>query len=355
MNKILLVKTSSLGDIVHTYPVISYLKKKFPKAQIDWVVEAPFAELVSSHPFVDRVLKVSTKQWRKNIFNRNTWQSLLDFRKQLQYEQYDVIFDLQGNFKSGLITGLANGRHKVGFGKESVSEWPNLFFTNHHVNLFLKENIRHDYLSLAVSFFKDPLPNESNHVILKISQEEQAILDTLHKNNKPSNSPLVIVCPGSAWPNKQLSSTTLATFLKLLQDDMNCYFFFVWGSHEEKRVAECLQKEFSLCSHLVTKMTLPLLQNMMEKSDLVIAMDSLPLHLAGTTKTPSFSVFGASSAAKYKPLGVNHHAFQGNCPYGRTFVKRCPILRTCLTGACIRDLQAHEIFESLKSWWMGLK
>ena len=82
----------------------------------------------------------------------------------------------------------------------------------------------------------------------------------------------------------------------------------------------------------------------MASVDMVIAMDSLPLHLAGTTETPTFSIFGASSANKYKPKGKKHLAFQGTCPYKRTFERRCPVLRTCSTGACIRDLHGEELF-----------
>lgn len=347
MDKILVVKTSALGDIVHTYPVIDYLRKKFPHAQIDWVVEAPFAGLVQSHPAVNSVLSIATKQWRKKIFCRETFQSIRTFRKQLQAKHYDVVFDFQGNIKSGLIVSLVKSSIKVGFGKQTVPEWPNLLFTNRRINPAISENIRHDYLSLAASFFNDPIPKENSHVILKISAEEQAVLDSLLKNKSGLS---VVVCPGSAWRNKQLTSATLEAFLSLLHERIKCNYLFVWGSQDEKAMAEKLQREFTN-AQIVDKMSLPMLQNLMAMSDLVIAMDSLPLHLAGTTKTPSFSVFGASSAAKYKPLGTQHHSFQGTCPYKRSFVKRCPILRTCPTGACIRDLQAQELFDSFHSWW----
>ena len=155
MNKILIVKTSALGDITHTYPVIDYLRKKFPAVQIDWVVEAPFVDLVKFHPGVDHVLNLSTKVWRKQLFSRETVQSISAFRKQLRKECYDVIFDFQGNIKSGLILSQARGVHKVGFGKASVSEWPNMLFTNYRINVRAGDNIRQDYLSLVASFFNE--------------------------------------------------------------------------------------------------------------------------------------------------------------------------------------------------------
>jgi heptosyltransferase-1 len=73
--------------------------------------------------------------------------------------------------------------------------------------------------------------------------------------------------------------------------------------------------------------------------------------LAGSTSTPTYSIFGASSAQKYKPIGTCHKAFQGECPYGKTFEKRCDILRTCKTGACIKQLQGEQLFNHFFDWW----
>jgi heptosyltransferase I len=347
MNKILLVKTSSLGDLIHIYPVVAYLRKKFPAVQLDWVVETPFADLVNSHPNVDHALCVSTKVWRKHPFKRETGREIAAFRRRLQQETYDVVFDLQGNVKSGLITYFAKSPCKVGFDRATVPEWPNLLFTNKRINPSKQGNIRQGYLELVASFFNDEMTDLDSSAKLVISREQKTLLETFQVKSGLN----VIVCPGSAWRNKQLSPETLEDFLKRVHSFLNCHFSLVWGSPQEKLMAEQLHLIFPEDSSIIDKMTLPMLQNLMAMGDLVIAMDSLPLHLAGTTHTPSFSVFGASSAAKYKPLGSAHHAFQGVCPYGKTFEKRCPILRSCSTGACIRNLQAAELFHDFQAWW----
>lgn len=354
MHKILIVKTSSLGDLIHTYPVVNYLRQKFPESQIDWVVEAPFADLVACHPSVNHALTVATKAWRRNFFTSDTQGAISSFRQRLQQDNYDVVFDLQGNTKSGVITFLARSPCKVGFGWATVPEWPNMLFTNKRLNPSKQSNIREEYLALVAAFFQDPLPAQDSRVELMISPEQRAVLKAVRQKNAHFQGPHVVVCPGSAWRNKQLTLETLQAFLRHVQSYLNCHFSLVWGSNEEQQMVERLYNAFRDCSFIVDKMSLPMLQNFMEMGDLVIAMDSLPLHLAGTTKTPSFSVFGASSATKYSPSGKQHGAFQGPCPYGRTFEKRCPVLRTCPTGACIRNLQADEVFCAFKSWWKGL-
>jgi heptosyltransferase-1 len=123
---------------------------------------------------------------------------------------------------------------------------------------------------------------------------------------------------------------------------------FLWGSASELKTAQELKNRFEH-SLVVEKLSLPGLQNLMASVDFVVAMDSLPLHLAGTTETPAFGIFGASSAQKYMPQGNAHFAFQGSCPYGRVFERRCPILRTCPTGSCIRDLQGKELFDFIRA------
>lgn len=345
--KILIVKTSALGDIIHVFPSIAYLKGKFPHAQIDWVVEAPFADLVQSHPAINRAIRIKTRAWRQAIFKGASWQEIGECRRQIREEDYDVVFDLQGNIKSALITAQARSKHKVGFGRQTVPEWPNTLFTHHHYNPPSGHNIRDDYLYIVSSYFNEkPLPHANETVQLKISPEQhakvEAILAALPGQRK------VMVCPGSAWPNKQMTTEALVDFLKRLQPTQKCHFLVLWGSPQEKLMAETICETLAPHASVAEKLPLHVLQNLMGRMDLVIAMDSLPLHLAGTTSTPTFSVFGPSSAAKYGPEGLQHHAMQGTCPYGRTFDKRCSVLRTCPTGQCIRGLSGDDVFASFK-------
>jgi len=347
MKNILIVKTSALGDIIHTFPIISYLKSRFPFAQIDWVVEKQGAELVQAHPFVTRTLRVNTKEWRRSPWKYRD--EIKKFRHLLRVIDYDCVFDLQGNVKSALVTTQARSACKVGFGWRSVPEWPNVFFTHHRYNPVHGNNIRDDYLAIVQAHFGDAEPYSPPGILLEIppAHVEQIhsilALPQLQKRNK------VMVCPGSAWRNKQMSEASLIRFLDNVKGHLDCSFLFVWGNMEERDTAQRLTKHFHNDSQLIERLPLSTLQNLMNKMDLVIAMDSLPLHLAGTTDTKTFSVFGSSLAAKYKPKGDKHQSYQGTCPYKRTFEKRCPILRTCSTGACIRDLNNNELFSKFLS------
>jgi heptosyltransferase-1 len=157
-----------------------------------------------------------------------------------------------------------------------------------------------------------------------------------------------MVCPGSKWINKQLTFETLSDFLSKIDQRYAPSYLLIWGDDTEKALCERLHTLFPQTSLVVEKLPLPTWQNLMSEVSLMIAVDSSALHLCGTTSTPTFSIFGPTSPAVFKPLGERHVAYQGKCPYGRVFTKQCPILRTCPTGACIRGISAEELFRAFE-------
>ncbi len=123
--RILLVKTSSLGDVVHNLPVVSDLARHFPDAKIDWVVEESFAALPRLHPAVDRVLPVAVRRWRRSPWSPATWAQVAAFRRALRERDYDLVIDTQGLLKSGLLVAqarLAPGGRRCGFSRATVRE-----------------------------------------------------------------------------------------------------------------------------------------------------------------------------------------------------------------------------------------
>lgn len=347
MKKFLIIKTSSLGDIIQSFPVLEYLKSRFPSSQIDWIVESSGRDLLMTHPCINRVITIQTKKWRSSLFNRDHFREIRQFKRELQSVHYDAIFDLQGNLKSSLLTYLAKGGDKVGFGLRSVHEWPNALFTSFQYNPPKGVNIREDYLSIVQQYCNDSKPRELKYSLLHTSEKEKEFLQQLLM---PLKKEIILVCPGSAWKNKQMDKEQLFQFLSKVNQSGNYNFLLAWGTNEEKELVTSLKESIGNNALVLERLSFPLLQNLMARVHLIIAMDSLPLHLAGTTMTPTFSVFGSSLAQKFKPMGPQHYAIQGSCPYGKTFEKRCAILRTCSTGACIRSLKGEFVFQEFQKF-----
>lgn len=335
-SSILIVKTSSLGDIVQSFHVLNDLHRRFPKALIDWAVETSFSPIVAAHPLVRKAISLDIKK------RANLWSAY----KELRRENYDLIFDLQGNCKSGAITLLARGKVKVGYDFRSVREWPNILATNVRFSVSKQKNIRLYYLELIDRYFQKPSSKEMEGIRFNIEPEEKRKISQILA--QVPNRLKIMVCPGSKWVNKQMKTDTLTQFLQMIEQQYGASFLLIWGDEGEKILCEGLVKQLK-SAFIVEKLALPTWQNLMNEVDLVIGVDSSALHLCGTSSTPSFSVFGPTSSEVFKPMGQRHFAFQGTCPYGKTFEKQCPILRTCPTGACIRELKAEELFQAFQN------
>ena len=119
--RLLIVKTSSMGDVVHAMPVVNDIRRHLPQAEIDWLVEAPFAAIPQMHPGINRVLPMAWRKWRGQLYKTTTWQAMGQLRRQLRAGKYDVVLDLQGLLKSALWARQA-GAPVLGYDKASIRE-----------------------------------------------------------------------------------------------------------------------------------------------------------------------------------------------------------------------------------------
>jgi len=119
--KILIVKTSSMGDVVHTMPAVTDIAAHVPGALIDWVVEKPFSSLPAMHPAVRRVIPIAWRKWRKSLWKTDTRAAVAEARRALKAERYDLVLDMQGLVKSALWAVQANGP-RAGYDRGSARE-----------------------------------------------------------------------------------------------------------------------------------------------------------------------------------------------------------------------------------------
>jgi heptosyltransferase-1 len=221
LKKFLIVKTSAIGDIIQSFPVIEYLHKKFPGCVIDWVVEKRYADLLTSHPHINKVFLIDSYDWRKKWSRLSTFKELFAFRNKLKMDAYDAVFDLQGNTKSALITRWSKSCVKIGFGWKSVPEKLNLLVTTHRFNVPCNVNIQQRYLSLVQSYFQDKISFIPQGISLHLSPQEEDALSTFNLFSTMN----IMVAFGSKWDNKQLSMATLIQFLKKIEHAYKPHFF----------------------------------------------------------------------------------------------------------------------------------
>ena len=162
MPRILIVKTSSLGDVVHNCPAVADIARALPGAAIDWVVEEAFAEVAALHRSVRRVIPVAIRRWRGDLLSGATWLEFNRFRSALGAERYDYIIDSQGLAKSAFVSFLAHGR-RHGLDRASAREpfAARFYGTRHAVPLGLHAVDRNRRLAAAVLGYA--LPEECDY------------------------------------------------------------------------------------------------------------------------------------------------------------------------------------------------
>ena len=343
--RILIIKTSSLGDIVQTFPLLSVIKKHIPDSVISWVVEERCSDLVATHPFVDECITVDTRQWKNPGLLLKSCPEIQKYVKKISEKKYNYLIDAQCNLKSFLLRSLASADTKIGFS----SGWNKEPFSSSRFDIKVphdpKGNIYYDYLKLTLPLI-DQEAKLAPSPLLHLNKEEDLLLKEWTQRIRRREGQQIMICPGSRWDNKRFSKTILIEFLKKISDSKKVFFYFLWGTESEKQESLEFFKEFPKNSLSMEKASIPLLQHLMSLMHQIISVDSFALHLSALTTTPTFAIFGPSQASRYLPPKINTGFFQGNCIYDEEFTTRCPKLRKCSTGACMKLLVPQQLFDS---------
>lgn len=322
--RILLVKTSSLGDVVHNLPVVSDIKRQYPTALIDWVVEDSFSEIATMHPAVNCVIPVATRRWRKSPCSNQTWRELVTFKQQLQSQIYDVVIDTQGLLKSGLITALTLGKRKCGYDKKSAKEPLACCFyqQRYTVSRQLHAVQRNRQLTaLALNYNVSEFPLDYGITVNNeppIALPKTYILG-LHGTSRDSK----------LWPEEHWLSLG-----KQLQSH-GIVLVFPWGNraelHRAQRIAINLEQ-----SLVLPKLNLRSLSCVIQKAQAVIGVDTGLAHLSIALHKPTIAIYTDTSP---ELTGLYSHTQQLYANLGGRHL--CPSVHDVLT-----QLKTLEIISS---------
>ncbi|MDD2501562.1 MAG: lipopolysaccharide heptosyltransferase I [Geobacter sp.] len=321
--RILIIKTSSLGDIIHALPVLEYLRQAEPAASIDWVVDEAFADLVSGNPLLNRVLTVAFRRWKKAPFTRRTRQELVSFIKTLRQECYDLIFDLQGNLKSGMVCAFGRAPVKVGFSRAHQQERLNALFTNRKVGFLPPDrNAGQRYLRIVSAPFALPPESVVPHSNIYTSPEDDTHAQQMI--GAAEGRPLILFHNGTTWTTKfwhaegwkQLADALLLRY-------QQATILLSWGNKEEHALAEEIARHIGSRAVVLGKMSLKQFVAVLKRVDLVVGGDTGPVHLAAAVGTPTVSFYRSSDGTASGPQGSRHRIVQSPLACTRCFRTSC--------------------------------
>ncbi|HXF07172.1 MAG TPA: lipopolysaccharide heptosyltransferase I [Candidatus Acidoferrales bacterium] len=277
--RILIVKLSSLGDVVHTLPAVTDAARAIPGLRADWAVEPGFAAIPARHPAVDRVIPLPLRRLRRQPLHRRNWQELLQGHRALRAQPYDLIIDAQGLYKSALISTVGHG-DRAGLSRRSARE-PLAALGYHHrievdPDLHAIERVRRLFAA-ALGYARPIDPPDYGLRQDPLGDPKQLVF--LH---------------GTTWPSKHYPDPAWAEVIALAEAD-GYRVALPWGNAEEKARAAALAHAGKR-SEVLPALSLAALMDVIAAAGGLITVDSGLGHLACALGRPVIGIYGATDS-----------------------------------------------------------
>jgi lipopolysaccharide heptosyltransferase I len=305
--RIVLIRLSALGDIVHTWPLAVALHAERPEAHLTWIVEQPLATLVEGHPAVDTVLTVATGQWRKRPFSARTRAEIAAFKSRVHELQPDLSIDAQGTLKSGLVTRWCKASRRVGLARPWRRE------------------------VVAGLAYTETLPGSSSHrhvvatnleLVRSVGGEAPVVPSQpdgrwLLERARPHftgswGTGYAVILPGAGQPEKILSAAILADTARYLASQ-GMHVVTAWGPSERERAEEIIELG-GAGVHLAPPTNLIELTALLGSAAVVVGGDTGPVHLAASLGVPTLAVFLTTDPERNGPAGARVAVVSGAAP-----------------------------------------
>ncbi|GIW55102.1 MAG: ADP-heptose--LPS heptosyltransferase [Nitrospiraceae bacterium] len=314
-SRILIIKPSSLGDIVHALPALQALRRRYPQAHLAWLVKRQWAGLLTRVDGLDAIWPVDP--------GLSGWLSQVP---RLRAERFDAVVDLQGLFRSAAMGWLAGCAVRVGFadGREGSP----LFYT-HRVSV--GSEIRHAidrYLAVAARLWAsggpaDPAPEPWVFGLRPQAADREAVRTLLARHGVSGDgTPWVAVNVSARWRTKRWPADAFAAALDELQET-TARVAIVGGPDEREEAAGVIRLMKTVPADLTGAIPLELLPALLEAAAVVVTGDSGPMHLAAAVGTPVVGLFGPSSPAYSGPRGERHRVLTSDVPCRPCFSVVC--------------------------------
>jgi lipopolysaccharide heptosyltransferase II len=329
---ILLIKPSSLGDIVHAMPTCAAIRRTYPKARLTWLVKRQWASLVERIDGVDRVwpVKSTLKGWLSQV-------------PALRTEGFDLVVDLQGLFRSAAIGWLGGSPLLVGFenGREG-SPW----FYSRRVPVPQSEMHAVDrYLlaAMAVGAAESDTPEFRFRIPPTDYDEVDRLL--IRSGVTPGTS-WVAMNVSARWPTKRWPAASFAEVGDRLRQEGYGAVVMIGGPNERVEVAAVSGMMKTPAIDLAGATTVGLLPALLSKASLLITNDSGPMHVAAAVGTPVVALFGPTSAVRTGPYGVGHGVLTGKVPCSPCFSRTC---HNTLPLECLRLVSPQQVLSAVRA------
>ena len=324
--KVLIVKPSSLGDVVHSLPFLFALHECFPFAEIHWVIARGLEGLLEGNPLINKLWIIDKDKWKDAGRLLGTVSELGQLAKGLRNEAYDIAVDLQGLMRSGLITGATGAPVRIGFAE--AREGSSVFYTHkvkgdrdiHAVDRYLKVA---EALGCEVAEVRFPLP-------LVIEPEKVLKL----KNELGDYAVLV---PGARWETKKWPSGQFAALASMLPIRS-----VIVGGDADRELAKIIEKQSKgRALSMAGETNIGDLIWLIRRAKFVITNDSGPMHIAAACGIPVIALFGPTNPTRTGPYRCNHLIVRSPLECAPCYRRKCRDMK------CLTDITPEMVFKKI--------
>ncbi len=322
--RILLIKPSAIGDVVHALPVLNLLRKRWPSARISWLVTPACAGLIDGHPQLDEVILFERKRFGHAWRNRSAARALHQFSRDLRERRFDLVIDLQGLLRSGWIAWQTRAATRIGFGNARELGW--IFYTHRVQIKTLEQHAVDRYLAVAAALGCATEPAQFHFATT--DEDRAAVADMI-----PVGRRFAVLLPGTNWTTKRWPVAHFAACVEPLKSQFGLETVVAGGPGDSSLAAKI--GGLNLCG----KTTLRQLVALLERAELVIANDSGPMHIAAALGKPLVTPFGPTNPVRTGPYRRMDTVIRLDMPCSPCYSRRCS------HQSCLQWLQPESVLK----------
>ncbi len=328
--RLLLVKTSSMGDVIHTFAALTDAKKARPDLEIDWLVEEGFADVARLHPAVARVIPVAMRRWRRALFSATTRREVTALRRTLRAADYDLVLDAQGLVKSAILSKLA-GRPVDGLDGASLREPLARFaYARRHAvpkGLHAVERLRRLF-GAALGYTPD-----------------LTRLDWGLAARTTAETPTVMLLHGTSWPSKRWPTDCWIDLARLVAD-AGLVPTLTWSDPDEEEVAAAVA-EAEPRTHVIPRSRLAEVAAVIASARAVVGTDTGLTHLAAAYDRPTVAIFLSTAPGLTAPRGAHVTVLAPAIDCAPCRRPQCPRVAVGARPPCVATVAPDRVAEAL--------
>lgn len=350
--RILIIKPSSLGDVVHALPVLAGLRRAHPRAHISWLIGTAFADLLAGHPLIDELILFDRARFGRMWFSPGAAGAFVAFVRSIRARRFDLVVDLQGLFRSGFLAYASGARRRIGFA--DARELAAVFYTD-RVRCGGEVHAVERNLRVAAAL---GLPAEPE---FPLAVEPQALARAREKVGPACDERArVALVVGARWPTKVWPAERMGELVAALSRAGRRRVVMLGAAADRAmtdailRRGEQLGAEPGDVNDLVGRTTLRELAAVLSLADVVVCQDSGPMHLAAALGRPIVALFGPTDERRTGPYSAGARVVRVELDCAPCRRRRCRFARTDPRHhRCMGDISAERVVQEVAAALAG--